>query len=168
MRFDLLKILLVDDSPHIRVLLAEILRAIGVQHLSEASDGAEALQLLRNQTVDIVMTDLAMSPVDGIELTRLIRHSPDSQNPMIPIIMITGHTTLRRLQAARDAGVNEMLAKPLTARGVLDRLHRVVEQPRPFVRTADYFGPDRRRRNDPSYKGVLRRSTDPKLPPRAG
>lgn len=168
MRFDLLKILLVDDSPHIRVLLAEIMRAIGVQHLSEASDGAEALQLLRNQTVDIVMTDLAMSPVDGIELTRLIRQSPDSQNPMIPIIMITGHTTLRRLQAARDAGVNEMLAKPLTARGVLDRLHRVVEQPRPFVRTADYFGPDRRRRNDPSYKGVLRRSTDPKRPPRAG
>lgn len=161
-----MKILLVDDSPHIRVLLAEILRAIGVQHLFEAGDGAEALHLLRTQPIDIVMTDLAMSPVDGIELTRLIRHSPDSQNPMVPIIMITGHTTLRRLHAARDAGVNEMLAKPLTARGVLDRLHRVVEQPRPFVRAGDYFGPDRRRRNDPAYQGELRRSTDPKRPPK--
>jgi two-component system, chemotaxis family, chemotaxis protein CheY len=161
-RLELLKILLVDDSPHIRTLLAEILRAIGIQHLFEAGDGSEALELLRRQPVDIVFTDLAMAPMDGVDLTRLIRRAPDSANAMLPVVMITGHTTLRRLQAARDAGVNEMLAKPLTARGVLDRLKRVIEQPRPFVRTDDYFGPDRRRRNDPAYAGPLRRSSDTK------
>jgi two-component system, chemotaxis family, chemotaxis protein CheY len=159
-RLELLKILLVDDSPHIRTLLAEILRAIGIQHLFSAGDGSEALHLLRSQPVDLVITDLAMAPMDGVELTRLIRQSPDSANPMLPIVMITGHTTLNRLQAARDAGVNEMLAKPLTARGVLDRLKRVIEQPRPFVRSGDYFGPDRRRRSDPAFPGPFRRKGD--------
>ena len=79
---------------------------------------------------------------------------------MIPVIMITGHSTMRRVAEARDAGVNELLAKPLTARGVLERLNRIVEHPRPFIRTADYFGPDRRRRADPKFAGPWRRSTD--------
>jgi CheY-like chemotaxis protein len=160
LRFDLLKILLVDDNHHMRVLLSEILRAIGVRDVFEASDGAEALQMLRNHMIDIVMTDLAMQPLDGIDFVRLLRNSPDSPNPMAPVIMVTGHSTLRRVAEARDVGVSEFLSKPITARGVIERLNRVVEHARPFVRTADYFGPDRRRKEDPGYKGARRRLSD--------
>jgi CheY-like chemotaxis protein len=161
-RYELLKILLVDDNHHMRVLLAEILRAIGCRHIREATDGAEGLQVLRNHQIDIVITDLAMQPLDGIDFVRLLRNSPDSPTPMIPVIMITGHATQRRVAEARDAGVTEFLAKPLTARGVIERISLVVDHPRPFVRTEGYFGPDRRRRADPSYPGPFRRSTDPK------
>ncbi|HMO43421.1 MAG TPA: response regulator [Phenylobacterium sp.] len=164
MRYDLIRILIVDDNHHMRVLLVEILRAIGVVHIHEASDGAEGLQKLRNHQIDIVMTDLSMQPLDGIDFMRLLRNSPDSPNAMIPVIMITGHSTMRRVNEARDAGVNEFLAKPLTARGVLERLTRIVEHPRPFIRTADYFGPDRRRRNDPKFAGPWRRSSDTPKP----
>ncbi len=160
MRYDLLKILLVDDNHYMRVLLAEILRAIGVQHLYEANDGAEGLQMLRDHPIDVVMTDLSMQPLDGIDFVRLLRNSPDSPNPMAPVIMVTGHSTFARVNEARDAGVSEFLAKPLTARGVVERLHQAIEHPRPFVRTGDYFGPDRRRRNDPNYKGPRRRGAD--------
>lgn len=160
MRYELLKVLLVDDNHHMRVLLAEILRAIGVKNILEANDGAEGLQLMRSHAVDIVMTDLSMQPLDGIDFVRLLRNSNDSPNQMVPVIMITGHSTQRRVNEARDAGVNEFLAKPLTARGVIERLGRVVESPRPYVRTQDYFGPDRRRRGDPNYRGPWRRSTD--------
>lgn len=160
MRFDLLKILLVDDNHHMRVLLTEILRAIGVRHVYEATDGAEALQLMRSHPIDIIMSDLAMHPLDGIDFVRLLRNSPDSPNPMAPVIMITGHSTMKRVNEARDVGVTEFLSKPVTARGVLERINRVVENPRPFVRTGDYFGPDRRRRNDPSYDGPRRRASD--------
>jgi len=161
LRYDLLKILIVDDNHHMRVLLAEILRAIGVKDIFEASDGAEGLQSIRDNPVDIVMTDLSMQPLDGIEFVRLLRTSPDSPNKVVPVIMITGHSTLARVHEARNAGVNEFLAKPLTARGVIERIHQVVENARPYVKTDDYFGPDRRRRADPEYKGPLRRSTDP-------
>src|SRR5579872_6885492 len=109
LRFELMKILLVDDNHHMRVLLTEILRAIGVKLIFEASDGAEALQMLRGHPIDIVMTDLAMQPLDGIDFVRLLRNSSDSPNPMVPVIMITGHSTMRRVGEARDVGVTEFL-----------------------------------------------------------
>ena len=160
MRYDLLKILLVDDNHHMRVLLGEILRAIGVRDIFEASDGAAGLQTMKTNRVDIIMTDLSMQPLDGIDFVRLLRRSPDSPNQMCPVIMITGHSTLARVHEARDAGVNEFLAKPLTARGVVERIMQVVDHPRPFVKTADYFGPDRRRRADPNFQGPFRRAED--------
>jgi len=169
-RYDLLKILLVDDNHYMRILLSEILRAIGVKEIHEANDGAEGLQMMRDHAIDIVMTDLAMQPLDGIDFVRLLRNSPDSPNKMAPVIMVTGHSTLSRVNEARDAGVTEFLAKPLTARGVIERLHEAVEHPRPFVRSEDYFGPDRRRRRDAGYKGPWRRATDEQqdTPPKAG
>jgi len=160
LRYELLKILLVDDNHHMRLLLGEILRALGVRQLYEASDGAQGLQMMKNHPVDIVMTDLSMQPMDGIDFVRLLRNSPDSPNQMCPVIMITGHSTMQRVNEARNAGVNEFLAKPLTARGVIERLDRVVEHPRPYVRTSDYFGPDRRRRADPGFQGPWRRQAD--------
>ena len=160
MRLDLLKILIVDDIRHTRVLLTEILRAIGVQQIYEASDGAEGLQVMRAHNIDIVLTDLAMEPLDGIDFVRLLRNSPDSPNPMVPVLMITGHSTLRRIHEARDVGVNEFMAKPITARGVIGRLQQIIDHPRPFIRTDDYFGPDRRRKNDPEHPGPWRRAAD--------
>ena len=74
--------------------------------------------------------------------------------------MITGHSTLRRIHEARDVGVNEFMAKPITARGVIGRLQQIIDHPRPFIRTDDYFGPDRRRKNDPEHPGPWRRATD--------
>ncbi len=163
-RYDLLKILVVDDNQYMRVLLTEILRAVGVEHIFEAGDGVEGLQLLKERPIDLVMTDLSMQPLDGIDFVRLLRTSPGSPNPMIPVVMITGHSTATRVGEARDAGVNEFLTKPLTARGVVERLHQAIEFPRPFVRTAaGYFGPDRRRRRDPSFKGPWRRCGDANL-----
>jgi two-component system, chemotaxis family, chemotaxis protein CheY len=164
LRYDLLKILLVDDNHHMRVLLSEILKAIGVRHIHEASDGAQGLQMMKNHNIDIIMTDLSMQPLDGIDFVRLLRRSPDSPNQMCPVIMITGHSTIARVQEARNAGVNEFLAKPLTARSVLERVAQIIDHPRPFVKSADYFGPDRRRRADPAFAGPFRRESD--APPR--
>ncbi len=143
-----------------RVLLAEILRAVGITQIFEAGDGAEGLQMMRSHRIDIVLTDLAMEPLDGIDFVRLLRNSPDSPNQLTPVIMITGHFTMARIREARDAGVNEFLAKPITARGVIERIHQIIDHSRPFVRTDDYFGPDRRRRNDPRHDGPWRRAGD--------
>jgi len=160
LQLELVKILLVDDNLHMRLLLIEILRAIGVRQVYEAADGAAALQIMRTEAIDIVITDLAMQPIDGIGFVRLLRNSPDSPNPVAPVIMVTGHSTQRRVAEARDVGVTEFLSKPVTARGVIDRITRVVSNPRPFVRSNDYFGPDRRRRDDPAYQGPRRRLAD--------
>jgi CheY-like chemotaxis protein len=159
-RFDLLNILLVDDNEHMRLLLTEILRAIGVRNIFEATDGSEALALMSRAPIDIVITDLSMTGLDGIDFVHMVRRSPASPNPFAPIIMITGHSTQRRVHEARDAGVNEFLTKPVTARSVIHRLTLLIEQPRPFIRSESYFGPDRRRRATLNYDGPMRRSED--------
>src|SRR6201996_6115927 len=90
----------------------------------------------------------------------MVRNAPDSKNPYLPIVMMTGHSEKSRVVKARDAGVTEFVAKPLTAKSVLERLRAVIYPPRPFVRSATYFGPDRRRRDDPHFQGPWRRAGD--------
>ena len=160
LRYDQLKILLVDDNRHMRFLLSEILRAVGIKEILEAGDGAEGLKIMRMRSIDVVITDLTMQPMDGIEFVRRLRSAPDSPAPLTPIIMITGHSTVARVREARDAGVNEFMAKPLSARGILDRLHRVTNDPRRFVRSEQFTGPDRRRRAEVPLDGVTRRAAD--------
>jgi len=143
-----------------RKLLKSLLAALGVTKVYEAQDGDEAFRLLRENQPDVVLTDLTMKPTDGIEFTRLVRLSESSPNPYVPIIMVTGHTERHRVEGARDAGVTEFLAKPITAQNLFLRIAEIVERPRPYVRCATYFGPDRRRRNDETYHGPWRRQTD--------
>lgn len=143
-----------------KTMLSEILRAVGVREIVTAGDGAEGFHALRNHSVDVILTDLVMAPLDGVAFTRMVRTSPDSPNNMIPIIMVTGQLTLARIGDARNAGVNEFIAKPISARAVIERLFQTVQNPRPFIRTDSYFGPDRRRKQDPAYQGPMRRAAD--------
>lgn len=151
-------VLLVDDNANMRKVVGAILKAAGVRKIREAGDGLSALKIFQTQDVDIVFTDLMMQPVDGLAFIRWIRTSTASPNPYVPIIMMTGHATRRTLNEARMAGVTEFLAKPLTATGVMHRINEIVNNPRPFVRASQYFGPCRRRRIDHDFQGVDRRS----------
>jgi two-component system chemotaxis response regulator CheY len=152
-----LRFLLVDDNQHMRAIVGAILHGVGVRHVREATDGAEALQALREGLVDIAIVDFKMSPLDGVQFTQLVRNSPDSVDPFLPIIMLTGFAERNRVFEARDAGVTEIVVKPVTARSLLDRINIVIYKPRPFIRSGDYFGPCRRRREDPKYAGPFRR-----------
>jgi len=75
----------------------------------------------------------------------------------VPVIMLTGHTHIDRVRQARDAGVNEFIAKPVSVKTMMQRLQTVIENPRPYVRTKVYFGPCRRRRGVEEYRGPERR-----------
>jgi CheY-like chemotaxis protein len=160
--YERLRALIVEDNPHMRTLLKTLLHALGVKQVYEASEGETGFKLLRELKPDFILTDLSMKPVDGIDFTRNVRSAQESPNPYIPIIMVTGHTERPRIMAARDAGVTEILAKPITAQNLMLRIAEVVDKPRAFVRCDNYFGPDRRRRNIPDYVGPWRRHDDVK------
>ncbi len=170
-----MRVLVVDDNQHMRSIVATILSAVGVGHVRECWDGAEALDALRQWQADLAIIDYHMSPIDGVEFTKLVRNAGDSPNPYLPIIMLTGYAERARVMEARDAGVTEFAVKPVTAQAILNRLNAVIFKPRPFVKTADYFGPDRRRKQDEAYDGPWRRAEDadrpmaelPKFPPLA-
>jgi len=102
--------------------------------------------------------DWVMEGMSGVELVRMIRSNPQAPNSFVPVIMLTGHTSLEHVNEARDAGVNEFIAKPVSVKTMMSRLVSVIEHPRPYVRTGGFFGPCRRRRNPHEYQGPERRS----------
>jgi two-component system chemotaxis response regulator CheY len=157
--YENLKALIVEDNAHMRALLRSLLQALGIRSIHESNDGASGFAELCARNPDIVLTDLSMAPTDGIALTNQIRKG-SSPNPYVPIIMVTGHTKRARVEAARDAGVTEFLAKPITVQNLTARLMEIVERPRPFVRCGSYFGPERRRRKLETYTGPWRRKED--------
>ena len=155
--FESLRVLLADDNAHMRSIVSAVLKSIGVKDIREARNGAEALALLREWPTDVAMVDFRMEPVDGVEFTRLVRNAADSKNPYLPIIMLTGYADRGRVMEARDSGVTELVVKPVTAAAVISRLNAVIFHPRAFVRTDEYFGPDRRRKAMAGYAGPERR-----------
>jgi len=157
-RFDRLRVLVVDDNVHMRRLVITILQAFGVTMIFEANSGESAWELIREHNPDIVVLDWVMEGMSGIDLIKMIRANPQSPNPFVPTIMLTGHTSMEHVQEARDAGANEFIAKPVSVKTMMSRLSSVIEHPRPYVRTKAYFGPCRRRRNQ-EHAGGERRAT---------
>lgn len=157
-RFGELKVLVCDGSRHMRSLLLGILLGFGIRRTREASDGSEALEIMSHWGPDIVLTELEMRPLDGIDFVRLLRGSEHSRGRFIPVIVLTAWSEKRNVIAARDAGINEFLAKPVTPQALLSRLNEVILRPRPYVKTRTYFGPDRRRRPERPIGDKERRS----------
>jgi two-component system chemotaxis response regulator CheY len=156
-QFEGLKVLVVDDNVHMRTLVCRILNTMGIKTIYDATNAKQAWEIFGMNPVDVIFVDWVMAGMNGVEFTEKVRNAPDSPNPFVPIIMISGYSSKECVNAARDAGVTEFLAKPVSSKGILSRLTAVIENPRPFVRTKTYFGPCRRRRIDPFYKGPERR-----------
>lgn len=152
-----LKFLVVDDDTNMRYLVSTILSSLGVKATATADSADKAFGLLFDFEADIIICDLRMGPRDGIEFTRMVRTHDDSPNCYVPIIMLTGHSEKSAVVQAREAGVHEFLAKPVSAKKLYGKIRSIIENPRVFIRTEDYFGPDRRRRQDPDYDGPERR-----------
>lgn len=153
------RILIVDDNHHMINIVKTILRGFGAKEFHEARDPVDAFDILKNTGIDIVITDYAMEPINGCEFVRLVRTAEDSPNRLMPIIMLTAYSERSRVEEARDVGVNEFCAKPITATDLYKKVCALVNHPRPFVRTSGYFGPDRRRRKLSSYNGAERRES---------
>lgn len=153
------KILVVDDNAFMRSLIRQLLKALGAREIFEASDGREGYEVARQVNPDIALVDWVMEPEDGLAFVKNVRSAEDSPNPLMPIVMVSGYSEESRVLAARDAGANEFVVKPLSATSLFSRIQWVVESPRQFVTTDTYFGPDRRRKDAP-FKGEDRRGKD--------
>ncbi len=159
-KFDKLTMLVVEDTQPMQKLLVSVLDALGIKNVQTASNGEDAFRMFCQHSHDIILSDWQMEPMDGIELTRQIRRDAISPNRMVPVILITGYSAWTRVEEARDAGVTEFLVKPFTAHDLARRVAHVINKPRDFIETQDFFGPDRRRRVDPAFKGPMKRKDD--------
>ena len=118
-----IRVLVVDDDPYLRVMLSLELPDV---ELLEAASADEAIVLATDETPDIVLVDIRLPGVDGLELIREMRHEPSLER--VPVIVITaGHDEARRAEVLR-AGADEYLPKPIDVADLVARMERVLGQ----------------------------------------
>lgn len=173
-RFDLLNVIVAEDSPFMRGLIVSSLRAIGVERIKTCCDGSEAVELLKLMrhnpgkaglsAADLIISDWHMAPVGGDMLLKWVRRAKDSPDRFLPFLVITAFSDPANVRAARDLGATDVMAKPFSVESILRKIVDVIERPRQFVKAGPYFGPDRRRHAGSRYSGDERRTLAPGMP----
>lgn len=151
-------VMIVDPDPRISSIIKHVLMSLGFGEIILFTDSLSAVEHFKKNQVDFIITDLDPAPVEGEwNFIQFLRRSPNSPNPRVPIIMLTAHAELPEVEAARDLGITEFAAKPFTAKSLCDRIVKIVENPRSFIITKIYAGPDRRRRETTPPSGQNKR-----------
>jgi two-component system, chemotaxis family, chemotaxis protein CheY len=141
-----------------RQILETVLRGFGAKRIFSATSAEEADIAMERSTYDIILLDYVLEGGDGLAVTRRVRAKEHHPNRFSPIIVISGSTEKSRIEAARDAGINEVCVKPVIPKDLFRKLVAVADYPRCFVLAPNYKGPDRRRRSADNYPGEERRA----------
>ena len=138
--------MVVDDSPFAAEITSSALLGFGIKTRYSMRSAAEAIEVLRETEIDLLVVDCEMPGMDGFELVHWLRRS-GPPNAFVPVIMIAAHIRRSMVAKARDCGANFIITKPFSAASLLERIVWVARDGRPFLEVGEYFGPDRRFRD---------------------
>jgi CheY-like chemotaxis protein len=154
--------LILDDNHYERGISLDQLRAMGFGRVIGAANTMEAWEALRLANPTVILMDwIDGAGGDGLDFARRVRKSEETPNRAVPMFMLTTRGSAAEVELARRAGIDGYLRKPISALALQQRVKTVLSNPQPFVVTASYVGPCRRRRRpDLNYLGPLRRLDD--------
>jgi len=155
--------LVIDDNRYARSFIKAALNSFGLRTIHEAEDGAAALALLGRETVHLMIVAHDLSPMNGIDFTRRLRGGDAAGCAEIAVIMVSTASSRETVVEAINAGVTEFLVKPLSTESLYRRVRNVLVNPRAFVQSPDFTGPDRRSLALPP-PGQVERRVAPPLP----
>lgn len=147
------RLLLIEDHAPTAETLMVMLQAIGFGKVTHAQNTAQAIEALQQSAFDMILCDFQLGIVNGLMLIRMIRRPDGIGNPNIPIVMITAHADQDRVAEALAAGVDDFLVKPVQPDVMTRCLSSLLERSRTFVKTKNYAGPDRRRKQTTDHPG---------------
>lgn len=154
--------LILDENHYERGISLDQLRAMGFGRVIGAANSMEAWEAVRLSNPSVILMDwMYGAGGDGLEFARRVRKSEETPNRAVPMFMLTTRGSAAEVELARRSGVDGYLRKPISALVLQQRVKTVISNPQPFVVTASYVGPCRRRRRpDLNYLGPLRRLDD--------
>ena len=150
-------VMLADASPGGLGVLLNILAGFGVRNFHKCSTSVEAQAALHNNVMDLIITDATLADTTGYDFVRWLRQSRIEPNCYSPVILLTGHTRVSNITKGRDCGANFVVAKPLTAAVMLERILWVARENRPIIDAGDYVGPERRFKSLGPPPGIMGR-----------
>jgi len=156
---DSASVLIVENNPNMCAMLRVMLEAFPVGEIREAHNVQDAVPIANAALIDLIILDYYLGGPTGADFARAIRRNVRCLNRTTPILMLTAAAGQRDILDMRDAGVHEILAKPVQPHDLYVRMHQVLTNPRKFIVTESYVGPCRRRvRKD--YPAHLERRAD--------
>lgn len=151
-----LSLLVLEKHLLVRRLLTDVFSEFGVPTVHSTPNPEIAWDFFTQYQIDLILCDWAHG-LDGMAFLNRVRQDEESTDPFVPVVICTANTELRHVCIARDNGMTEFLAKPVSAKAIYSRICAVIENTRPFIRVGEFFGPDRRRHRDDSFGGLNRR-----------
>jgi len=123
-----MSVLLADDNEYNRIVVMETLQLkIGEVNIDEALDGSQALEMVRRNDYDIILMDLIMPNMDGLEATRLIRKEVDPKKKSIPILALTASVVKSEIDKCFEAGMDGFIPKPFKSFELLNEIYKVLK-----------------------------------------
>ncbi|MFC4351154.1 response regulator [Fodinicurvata halophila] len=119
-----MQILIVDDYKTMLRIIRNLLKQLGFNNVDEATDGATALQKLRDKPYQLVISDWNMEPMSGLQLLKEVR--TDTKLKDLPFVMITAESKSENVVAAKQAGVTNYIVKPFNAATLKNKLQAVL------------------------------------------
>ncbi len=118
-----MKIMVVDDFATMRRILKNILKQLGFKDIIEADDGSTALEELKKNNIDLIISDWNMPKMSGIDFLKEVRSNSDFKD--IPFLMVTAEAQKNNVVEAVKAGVSNYVVKPFTAEQISDKLEMI-------------------------------------------
>jgi len=155
-----LNFLLADPNQHSAGIIHGILRGFGAKRVIDVRNAHDAIQVLMDQKIDMMLIDPRLPDKGGFAFIRAIRSDPNNPCRTMPILVVTSDARISAIKTARDSGANMVIAKPVSPACLYERLAWVAFHPRNFVTSSKYFGPDRRFKIEGYADGDGRRTGD--------
>lgn len=148
------KVLIVDQDDAHRWLMHNVLKAMGAGEVMTTASAGEAMSFMKRLTkqpvrtrinsIDFIFADLFMEPMDGISFLRWIRTNAESPNRFLPTILMGASLEPVDIREAKGFGASQLLVKPANIEPLATKVLGLINRPKQFVYTPNYFGPDRR------------------------
>ncbi|MGJ3258420.1 MAG: response regulator [Rhodospirillales bacterium] len=138
-----LVVLVAERNSFLRLTIKSILRTFKVGQIIDAGEIEDAWQSFQNNSPDVVIIDWAPG-YEGLRLLSRMRRDAESRNVFVPVIITTSMTEYANVVTARDNGTSDFLAKPYSPKTIYQHLCKLIDSRKSFVKTTDFFGPDRR------------------------
>ncbi|HAI75462.1 MAG TPA: histidine kinase [Microscillaceae bacterium] len=119
------KVLIAEDSSVIQNVASKVLQFQNYQ-IAIAKNGKQVLEKLAEEDFDVILMDINMPVMDGMECTKLIRALPDARKAQTPIIAITGNAKNYSMEDFKQAGINEYMPKPINFDQLIELVHKMV------------------------------------------
>jgi two-component system, chemotaxis family, chemotaxis protein CheY len=156
-----LRVLVVEPSNYLNSIIRDALEnGLSVPPVTLCRSGKDGQGILAETRVNLLLVKVDADCPDGMPLIASIRAGQTRAEQDLPIIGMTAAPTRLIVEQLRDLGVNEILALPLSAKALAERIQSVFEHPRDWIVSATYVGPDRRRKKGVQYQGGERRDGD--------